>query len=595
MSLQTLLDVPDAPGGLVAAAVGPSSVALSWEDRSDNETGWVAEARSPQSGQWDEVAIGEVVAPANAPLGSTTVTTLVTGLDAEVPVAFRVRARNAAGDSQASNTSAATPQEASSGGCDDSGDAICLLDDRFQVSVQWHREDNGNTGTGKGELFPSSDRSGTFWFFNPQNIELIVKVLDGSGNNGYYWTFYGALSNVEYWITVVDTTTSDSHTYYNPPGNECGQFDTTSLAAVPQPANSSAASTTAATPIAAAAEAGSCVPSDTTVCLLDGRFKVEVDWANQHNSGATGVGHSADGPEAGEKTGYFWFFNPAEHRAGGQGAGQHRPGRQRLLLVLLRRAERRRVPRHGDRHHDRLPRAPTTTRRTTSAASSTPGPSRPTVRSRRCEQDQQHQQRQQQVEEQPRQAGEDVEAGVDRRPEVDGEVEAALQRQHQGGDAGAAHRQRPGQQQGEPGEAVPLAGAEGLGHGRQQHRQPSRGGSARVGRREQVVVDGGRQPRQHHQRRRQDEPRQAAQPAPPESPSPARRATHSRASSRTAASAIPSILVAAASAAASATRRSPSRGSVSRGSPCTPGDRSSAGSAASRARAITRSPPPARS
>jgi len=312
LSLQTLLDVPDAPSDLVATAVGPSSVALSWEDRSDNETGWVAEARSPQSGQWDEVAIGEVAAPANAPPGSTTVATLVSGLDAEVPVAFRIRARNAAGDSQPSNTSAATPEAASSGGCDDSGDAICLLGDRFQVSVQWHREDNGNSGTGKGEVFPSSDRSGTFWFFNPQNIELIVKVLDGSGNNGYYWTFYGALSNVEYWITVVDTTTSDSRTYYNPPGNECGQFDTTSLPGDAIPFSGAvAAAPAAATPVTAANEAATCVPDDTTLCLLDGRFKVEVDWANQRNPGATGVGHSADGPEAGEKTGYFWFFNPA--------------------------------------------------------------------------------------------------------------------------------------------------------------------------------------------------------------------------------------------------------------------------------------------
>ena len=44
--------------------------------------------------------------------------------------------------------------------------------------------------------------------------------------NGRFWFFYGALSDVDYQITVTDTVTGDSRTYHNPPGEICGAADT---------------------------------------------------------------------------------------------------------------------------------------------------------------------------------------------------------------------------------------------------------------------------------------------------------------------------------------------------------------------------------
>jgi len=43
-------------------------------------------------------------------------------------------------------------------------------------------------------------------------------VLDGRGLNGKFWLFYGALSNVEYTLTVTDTQTGAVKTYKNPSG-----------------------------------------------------------------------------------------------------------------------------------------------------------------------------------------------------------------------------------------------------------------------------------------------------------------------------------------------------------------------------------------
>jgi len=68
--------------------------------------------------------------------------------------------------------------------------------------------------------------SGSFWFFGPDNLELTVKVLDGRPLNGKFWVFFGALSDVEYTVTVTDTTTNAVRSYRNAPGTLCGQADT---------------------------------------------------------------------------------------------------------------------------------------------------------------------------------------------------------------------------------------------------------------------------------------------------------------------------------------------------------------------------------
>jgi hypothetical protein len=73
---------------------------------------------------------------------------------------------------------------------------------------------------------PLTADSGAFWFFQPSNIELVVKVLDGRTVNGHFWVFYGALSDVGYTITVTDTATGQSKTYTNPEHTLASRADT---------------------------------------------------------------------------------------------------------------------------------------------------------------------------------------------------------------------------------------------------------------------------------------------------------------------------------------------------------------------------------
>jgi len=94
---------------------------------------------------------------------------------------------------------------------------LCLGGGRFRVEVAW-KDFQG--GAGPGSVVPgvASDDSGLFWFFAPDNWELLVKVLDGCGVNGHHWVFAAATTTVEYTVTVTDTQTDEAWIWRNPPG-----------------------------------------------------------------------------------------------------------------------------------------------------------------------------------------------------------------------------------------------------------------------------------------------------------------------------------------------------------------------------------------
>ena len=92
----------------------------------------------------------------------------------------------------------------------------CLLGGRFRVSIEWG-DFEGGFGTGRVVPFGSSD-SGMFWFFSPENWEVLIKLLDGCSINDRHWVFAAATTNVAYTITVEDTVTGAVKEYENPLG-----------------------------------------------------------------------------------------------------------------------------------------------------------------------------------------------------------------------------------------------------------------------------------------------------------------------------------------------------------------------------------------
>ena len=99
----------------------------------------------------------------------------------------------------------------------DLGSQTIDLAGRFRVEATWTRSD-GSTGVARGRLISDSDLGAELWFFRPSNPELLVKLLDGCGNNGHRWFFAGGLTNLGVDITVTDRVTDEEVTYRNPLG-----------------------------------------------------------------------------------------------------------------------------------------------------------------------------------------------------------------------------------------------------------------------------------------------------------------------------------------------------------------------------------------
>ncbi|HVT60202.1 MAG TPA: ELWxxDGT repeat protein [Thermoanaerobaculia bacterium] len=195
----------------------------------------------------------------------------------------------------------------------------CLADSRFAVSVRF-QDPFGSGARLAGHSFRTplesgtGDRSGRFWFFSPDDVELIVKILDGRSLNQSFWVFYGALSDVEYWLTVTDTRTGVAKTYHNPAGTYCGRGDASAFpvraeaspAAAPSPRlpeQGGVAARRAAVGVAAAD--GPCVSGPQALCLHGGRLRAEVTWRTPSNGGA-GAGYAVP---SGDELGFFWFWS----------------------------------------------------------------------------------------------------------------------------------------------------------------------------------------------------------------------------------------------------------------------------------------------
>lgn len=107
--------------------------------------------------------------------------------------------------------------------CEPGPTTLCLREGRFRVEVAW-KDFQHNMGLG--QTLPLSSQTGGFWFFEPSNVELVVKVLDGRGINGRFWVFAASLTSVEFTLTVTDTQTGKRKVYQNPSGRMASFGDT---------------------------------------------------------------------------------------------------------------------------------------------------------------------------------------------------------------------------------------------------------------------------------------------------------------------------------------------------------------------------------
>jgi hypothetical protein len=101
------------------------------------------------------------------------------------------------------------------GACTPNSTTLCLNNGRFRVTATFLTSAGQS---GNATAVPETTDTGMFWFFSSNNIEAIIKVVNGCALNSRYWVFAGGLTNVQVVLTVVDTSNGTTRTYTNPQG-----------------------------------------------------------------------------------------------------------------------------------------------------------------------------------------------------------------------------------------------------------------------------------------------------------------------------------------------------------------------------------------
>lgn len=124
------------------------------------------------------------------------------------------------GDGTRESTASRTFQVESAepqGTCEGDSETLCLRDSRFEVTVEWWTA--GGPGGPATIAFAGTNDSGMFRFFDRDNWEILVKVLDGCELNGHVWVFAAATTTLGYAIRVTDTAMSATREYRSEPGS----------------------------------------------------------------------------------------------------------------------------------------------------------------------------------------------------------------------------------------------------------------------------------------------------------------------------------------------------------------------------------------
>lgn len=206
---------------------------------------------------------------------------------------------------------------AATSSCTANANTLCFVNGRYMVTLD--ASDTGRSNkTAIGEANVQTGNTGYFTLSgltqSTQNPEVVVKVLDVSSFlpqlNPPSWVFYGGLTDLEYFVNVLDTTTGLVRQYHKFPGTVQNGFDTGS-GQEPKGAidvgGQNAICPAIPKQITTASEAPStCTASSSQLCLLGGRFKVTLQATNR-NPGADN-GKQAAGVTV-PKNDLFGFFS----------------------------------------------------------------------------------------------------------------------------------------------------------------------------------------------------------------------------------------------------------------------------------------------
>ncbi len=92
---------------------------------------------------------------------------------------------------------------AATASCVPTSTRLCLEGGRFAVEATW---ETAAGASGDAQVFKLTDDTGYLWFFNPSNVEAVVKIHNACvPPYNRFWFFAGGLTNVRTRIVVTDT------------------------------------------------------------------------------------------------------------------------------------------------------------------------------------------------------------------------------------------------------------------------------------------------------------------------------------------------------------------------------------------------------
>ena len=194
------------PTHLDGRILAPDAVKLTWRDNAVAETGYDVDYRLAKDEQWTT----------GPRLGANRTSTSLTGLTEGSRYDFRVAAR---GPDRVAYSRAGTfvlrepPAPGDSTDCTPTN-VVAVMQGNYEIRMCF--ETPSGTSTDASNYHLESDTSGLLYFFDRDNVEVLVKVLDGCAINGHRWVFIAPVTDLAFNLTITERSTGRSFEHRNP-------------------------------------------------------------------------------------------------------------------------------------------------------------------------------------------------------------------------------------------------------------------------------------------------------------------------------------------------------------------------------------------
>ncbi len=196
---------PTAPGNLKVMRTSAASVKLTWVDESSNEDGFEVQNR-PEGGRWQTA----MRLPHNTEAAD------IDGLVSGGRHDFRVRAFNSNGGSNSNTVTIVLPTFSD---CVPSAAQI-TFEHGYTVSmcIEYENQDGGTVKADAWNYGLELKESGILYFFDRDNAEVLVKVLDTCAISDYVWVYVAPVTDLAFNLYVDETATEKRWMHRNPRG-----------------------------------------------------------------------------------------------------------------------------------------------------------------------------------------------------------------------------------------------------------------------------------------------------------------------------------------------------------------------------------------